>query len=278
MWSDVHRSFNSMAYLDKFYYQLYGSESNTKLVFLHGLMGSGRNWGTIIQGLKDDFHILALDQRGHGRSFHPPSGYHPKDFAQDLAILLDELQWKQIALVGHSLGGRVALEFATLWPERLSRLVIEDISPGWSIASARSIEQYLAAVPTPFRDLREAKLFLLTTFAEKYGTRLAQFLLTNITETPEGTADWRFFKPGILEALYASRKEERWEQVKKLSLPTLVVRGENSQDLSRADFERMLASNPNFVRGCEIADSGHWVHFEKPTEFTRTLREFLLEL
>src|SRR5512135_2152018 len=101
-----------MSYLDNFSYQVLGNEKGAKVVFLHGLMGSGVNWRKIAQSLEADYQVLIFDQRGHGRSFQPSSGYAPEDYANDLALILEELRWEKILLVGHSMGGRNALHFA----------------------------------------------------------------------------------------------------------------------------------------------------------------------
>src|SRR4051812_15656878 len=116
--------------LSQFHHQIAGNPAGHKLVFLHGLMGSASNWRKITPAFENDYQILIYDQRGHGRSFKPISGYTPADFAGDLKNIIDELGWEKIHLVGHSMGGRNALEFAQLFPRRIDHLVIEDITPG----------------------------------------------------------------------------------------------------------------------------------------------------
>src|SRR6185437_2661695 len=106
------------------YHQIAGNPEGHKLVFLHGLMGSLANWRRITPAFENDYEILTLDQRGHGRSFQPATGYEPSDFAADLAACLDELGWTRSHLVGHSMGGRNALEFASLFPQRTASLVV----------------------------------------------------------------------------------------------------------------------------------------------------------
>ena len=110
--------------IEQFHHQISGNPSGNKLVFLHGLMGSMTNWRRITPAFENDYQILTYDQRGHGRSFHPQHGYKPTDFAGDLKAILDELGWYNIHLVGHSMGGRNALEFAYLFPRRADKLVI----------------------------------------------------------------------------------------------------------------------------------------------------------
>ena len=132
-----------MSHLENFHYQVLGASSAPKLVFLHGLLGSGNNWRKITAQFQDRFQILIYDQRGHGRSFQPDTGYAPEDYAQDLTKILDELNWAKINLVGHSMGGRNALAFSTMNPERLNSLVIEDIGPTSGKDSVDKIERLL---------------------------------------------------------------------------------------------------------------------------------------
>ena len=87
------------------------------------------NWRRITPHFEQEYQILIFDQRGHGQSFHPPSGYFPKHYAQDLEDILKELGWNHIYLVGHSLGGRNALAFASKFTHRVGKLVVEDIGP-----------------------------------------------------------------------------------------------------------------------------------------------------
>src|SRR5262249_49515748 len=152
---------------------------------------SGNNWLKITPAFQNEFHILTFDQRGHGRSFHPPSGYHPRDYAQDLKHILDELGWNSSALVGHSMGGRNAMEFACHFSQRVKALVIEDIGPEADFAAFERIERLLSLVPTPFRSRAEAKDF----FDNQYPQEIAfypqpevvsRFLLANIEQKPDG--------------------------------------------------------------------------------------------
>ena len=113
-----------MSFLNHFNYQLLGDPQAPKLVFLHGLMGSAANWRKITTAFTEKYHILLYDQRGHGRSFQPSSGYKPEDYASDLQQILKELGWEKIFLVGHSLGGRNALNFAFKNPKNLTCLGI----------------------------------------------------------------------------------------------------------------------------------------------------------
>ena len=267
-----------MGYLENFHHQITGNPQGDKLVFLHGLMGSGANWRRIAQAFEPEFHILTFDQRGHGRSFQPESGFHPRDYADDLRRILEELHWDRIYLVGHSMGGRNALEFAAHFPRRVKALVIEDIGPDSKSAANSNIERLLALVPVPFASREAAREF----FEKQYPALISfnpqpvvvsRFFLSNMEQKPDGTQDWRFSLPAVRETLREGRQEDHWDQFQNLKMPTLVVRGETSRDLPRAVYERMLKVLPT-ARGVEIPGAGHWVHFDQPEAFIRALKEF----
>lgn len=249
------------------------------MVFLHGLMGAGGNWRKILTHFKDRYQILIFDQRGHGRSFHFPEGYAPENYADDLKKILDELGWDRIHLVGHSMGGRNAMNFNFRFPDRIEKLVIEDIGPEGDAAAMDKVLRLLDIVPTPFADKDSAKAFFKNEFPDQVKNHpqsqiIGPYLMTNIEEKADGTADWRFFKDGIIQSLKAGHFRKAWGEVEAIQCPCLWIRGENSQDLSRQEFEKIQATNPR-IQAVEIPGSGHWVHFEKPAEFTQALESFL---
>jgi esterase len=271
-----------MSYLQNFKYDIEGPEAGQKLVFLHGVMGSGANWRKITPYFREKYRVLTFDQRGHGWSFKPEKGYTPEDYSDDLLKIIDELGWDKIILVGHSMGGRNALQFAHSHPERLIALVVEDIGPeGNPVAMERTLKM-VEGVPAPFLDKAAAKKYFETEFLEKMKNHpqkaiLGPYLFTNIEGKPDGSADWRFNKAGILFSLRSGHFRPRWDQVRDVKVPTLFIRGQKSQDFTAEEMKKVLHLNPS-IKGVEIADSGHWVHFDQPAEFIRVLEEFLISL
>lgn len=268
-----------MPYLQNFKYDIEGPENAPKMVFLHGVMGSGANWRKITPQFRDQYRVLTFDQRGHGWSFKPAGGYAPEDYAEDLRKILDELGWEKIILIGHSMGGRNALQFAHSYPERVEALVIEDIGPEGNPRAMERTVKLIEMVPTPFPSKTVAKEFFANEFPEKIKDHpqkdiLGPYFFTNIETKADGTADWRFHKEGILFSLRSGHFRPRWEQVRDLAMPTLFVRGERSEDFTREEFRKVTTINPR-VSAVEIAGAGHWVHFDKPAEFTQVLKDFL---
>jgi esterase len=267
------------SYLEQFNYQFIGPEQGPRWIFLHGLMGYGINWRTIANGIGQTERVLLFDQRGHGKSFHPSSGFAPSDYADDLKNITDELGWEKFILVGHSMGGRNALEFAHLYPQKLEKLVIEDMGPEGDPGAPAYYQWLLDLVPTPFPNKLAAKEFFLNQFGSLVAgktenpTTLGQYLYSNITEATDGKAVWRFSKDAILGTVLQGRANEMWDKLRALNIPTLIVRGENSKELTHETFSRMCVSNPQ-VTGVEISNAGHWVHSDQPQEFLAVIRKF----
>jgi esterase len=270
---------SKMSFLEKFYHQVSGnSESEKKLVFLHGVMGFAANFRRIAKAFEADYEVLVYDQRGHGRSFKPETGYAPENYADDLLKIIDELGWKSIHLVGHSMGGRAAYYFASHFQDRVTRLVIEDIGPSMYQQGADFISRLLDSVPVPFIDKRTARSWFDSEFQAIFAShpkkeQLAEYLYANLMENEQKEAVWRFSEAAIRESIAQGRARERWEDIAELSVPTLVVRGENSTDLPREIYLRMLKTNP-LIEGIEIPGAGHWIHADQPEMFIEALRTF----
>lgn len=267
-----------MSVLSNFHTQITGPEGGSKLVFLHGVMGFASNFRRIAKAFENEYQVLTYDQRGHGRSFHPAIGYAPDDYAHDLLGIIDELGWEKIRLVGHSMGGRAAYHFAAKFPDRLTQLVIEDIGPAMYAKGSGFVTKLLDTVPVPFPSKKAAKDWFDRDFVEVFKDErkvesLAGYLYANITENEKGEGVWRFYEPGIRESVAAGRAAERWEEIEAIETPTLLIRGEFSQDLPREVYDRMLKVNP-LIEGIQFEDSGHWVHSDHPERFIEVLRAF----
>ena len=278
------------SYLSQFNYQLVGPEAGRRWVFLHGLMGYGSNWRKITSGLEKTERVLTYDQRGHGRSMKPLSGYAAEDYADDLFLISQELGWDKFILVGHSMGGRSALMFAHKFPEKLEKLVLEDIGPESDQEAPQYYRELMGLVPTPFASKLAAKEFFmnefpqrLRKFANSSGKRarqienidtLGQYLYSNVIEREDQKVDWRFSPEAIHQSVLLGRAKDHWSELRSLPVETLVIRGANSTELSHEVFQKMCLSNPR-VQGVEIPNAGHWVHADQPQLFLRALQEFI---
>lgn len=284
------------SYLDQFNYQFLSgggrrwtlnevqaenaSPGLTRWVFLHGLMGYAINWRKITTLMGPNDLCLIFDQRGHGQSVKPEHGYAPEDYAQDLKHIVDEIGWTRFNLVGHSMGARNALLFASRHAEYLERLVLEDLGPEGSDEALPYYERLLDSVPAPFPTKLAAKEFFMNDFRKVpvRGDRetIGLYFYSNIVDLPGGGADWRFSKQAILDSVRQGRAKDHWNEFRALSVPTLVIRGAQSAELSRETFEKMGRANPR-VELVEIADAGHWVHYDQPEKFVEALKSFAMK-
>jgi esterase len=250
--------------------------------FLHGLMGYALNWRKIISDLEKSERVLVYDQRGHGKSMKPLTGYATEDYADDLFLISQELGWEKFILVGHSMGGRNAMMFAHKFPEKVDKLIIVDIAPEPNPESPEYFKKLLNLVPTPFASKSEAKEFFENNFSEKFKTlgkaenakTLGAYFYANLIEEESGKVDWRFSKQAILDSVQLGIAKDHWNELRQLPMPTLFIRGENSNDLKPEVFQKVLRANPR-IRGVEIHNAGHWVHSDQPEEFLRVLKDFV---
>ncbi len=269
------------SYLENFNYQILGPERGRRWVFLHGLMGSLVNWKKIVSSLNATERTLIFDQRGHGKSFQPATGYSPEDYADDLFLITQDLGWDDFILVGHSMGARNSLVFAARFPEKVNKLVMEDLGPE---AKPKALDYYLElmhAIPLPFSSLREGKEFFLNQFPRLWRGKsaepveiLGQFLYSNLIENAQGQAWFRFSPAAVTESVRWGRQNDHWEELRDLRVPTLIVRGQNSNELSVETFLQMKTENPTLT-AVQIANAGHWVHYDQPEEFLRSLKSFV---
>ena len=268
-----------MSYLSNFHYAILGSNTRERIVFIHGLMAFAANWRKIANRLDSEFQCLIYDQRGHGRSFKPDTGYSPEIFAEDLDKITTELGWDKFHLVGHSMGGRNAMVFANLYPHKVRTLVIEDMSPERDDNMESYYKKMLNGIPTPFTSKLAMKSFFETEFNKIFSSKeppavLSTFLQANMEEKYDGLYDWRFSKNAVFEIVKEGHLQDRWLEVSSFKMPVLLIRGENSHILSRETFEKMLVVNPN-IEGIEILGTGHWIHYEKFEEFVQCVRRFI---
>lgn len=269
-------------HIDNFNYSILGTNTQQRVVFLHGLMAFSANWRKIANLLENQYQCLIYDQRGHGRSFKPETGYSLDILAEDLNKITTELAWQDFHLVGHSMGANVAMVFAHKFPNKVKTLTIEDMGASVLADSYKYYEKMLNLVPTPFTSKEAVKHFFENEFLKLFNPSenpkvLVSFLQANIEEKePGGTYDWRFSKQAIIEIAKQSREKDRWLEVSSFKMPVLLIRGENSHVFSKEEFHKMQQINPQ-ITGVEIKGAGHWLHYEKYQEFTQILLKFLQE-
>jgi len=244
------------------------------MVILHGLYGSGANWGQHARRLAADYRVLLPDLRNHGRSPHAEPMTYPA-MAQDVLALLDAQGIERTVLIGHSMGGKAAMALALSAPERVRALVVADIAPvdyGPSDEHEGIIAAMRAVPLAECRTRQEVDAALVDGGIDTLMVR--QFLLTNLVR--EGDAfHWRIPLATLAAALPALGD---FPEPDGLYIgPTLFVHGGRS-DYVRPEYEPSILQWFPQAQIETIDSAGHWLHVEKPDAFAAVLDDFLDEL
>lgn len=243
-----------------------GGAGRPPLIILHGLLGSSRNWQTTGRDLAESYHVFALDLRNHGQSPHAEE--------IDFDLMVDDvLAWMEghalgrATLLGHSMGGKVAMLFACRHPERVERLVVVDIAPKDHWVGHRA--EFAAMTELDLRDLKsraEAEL-RFEARVEDWGMR--KFLATNLEQDENGAWRWLINLPGLSAALPALEKNSLAES-DRFEGPTLFVIGGRSTFVLPNDLAAIRQHFPH-VRIETIATAGHNPHLQARAEFVRAV-------
>ncbi|UFN46814.1 alpha/beta fold hydrolase [Roseomonas sp. OT10] len=237
------------------------------VVLLHGLFGQSRNFATLREALSDRHRVLALDLRDHGDSPHAPvEGYGA--MAADVAETLAALGAEGAAVIGHSMGGKVAMRLALDHPAALSRLVVSDIAPVPYAPAFRGHAAAMQALPLhPGLTRREADAALAGAVPEA-GVRA--FLLQNLDFA---APRWKI---GLAEIAAGLPEIEGWEAPAgaRWDGPVLVVRGGRSPYV-RPEHEPLFTALFPRARFAVVEKAGHWIHAEDPAGFLVAIRPFL---
>jgi esterase len=241
-----------------------GGAGKPPLVVLHGLLGSSRNWLTTGGDLAARYHVFALDLRNHGKSPHGAPMDYPTMMA-DVLAWMDAEGLGKVALMGHSMGGKVAMLLACRHPDRVERLVVVDIAPRDYLSQAHRAE---------FAAMNELRLDTLQSRGEaelRFEARvkdwaMRKFLTTNL-ERDESGGGWRWqINLPVITAALSLVEENSLVSEDKFDGPVLFVTGGKSHYVREADRSVITAHFPK-ARVTVVADSGHNPHMETRAEF-----------
>jgi esterase len=241
------------------------------LVILHGLFGISDNWVTFGKRMGADFSVFIPDLRNHGQSPHSPV-FDYSSMVEDLAEFLDDRGLDEIFLLGHSLGGKIAMQFAIGHPDRIMKLVIVDISPRKYPPNLEH-QQLLDAMLSVDLDGIDSRSEAEKQLALRIGSqKLRQFLLKNLYWNSRSRLEWRLNLASINANL--PQMFEGIEEGKDFRKPALFIRGGQSGYISDTDLPLIRSMFPDSELET-IMIAGHWVHADAPEEFYSLVSAFL---
>lgn len=250
----------------KLFYREYGQ--GQPMIILHGLMGSSDNWLPQAKMLGEHYHVWVVDQRNHGQSPHSTE-FNYNVLSNDILDFIQEHGIEKPVIIGHSMGGKAAMNFALAHPDKLEKLIIVDIAPKAYDVRHDHIVEGLKAVPIDSVQSRQEANDALAPHISIEAVR--QFLLKNLMRKPEGGFGWRINLPVIdqsLEMISGGLVNDGVFEKK-----TLFIRGSKSDYILDDDREAMKKIFPNST--LVTMETGHWVQAEKPEEFVQVVLSFL---
>jgi pimeloyl-ACP methyl ester carboxylesterase len=251
----------------KLHFRELGKGNGQPIIMLHGIFGSSDNWLTSSRMLSEQFHTYAVDLRNHGHSPHGDEFDYPV-MVQDVVGFIDDHGIADPVVIGHSMGGKVAMNLAVAHPDKVHKLIVVDIAP-----KPYNMEDYiflkgLNAIPIDEVTSRQQADEILATYVEEPDVR--QFLLKNLQRQSDGGFKWKLNLPSMTANILNIGLPLQFEGT--FEKPALFIRGSRSNYIKDDDFDRIRKIFP--AAEFETLDSGHWVPAEKPNEFVEVVTKF----
>jgi len=255
----------------RFRYLEWGDAASEPIVLLHGFSSTAAGWSRVGEALADRYHVVALDQRGHGQTeWDPQARYTDAHLAADARALAQHLSLPPFTLIGHSMGGAVAFTYAASYPDDLRRLVIEDSAP---LPPGRTPPD----VRNSFTSRAELEGYVRATNPTLPEEALQQRIDLYYRERPDGTWGYRADVVGIRQGRSTQDNDALWTAVRSVRCPTLVIRaGAEPPLVSEETAERLTRENPR-IEVVTVPNAGHNIHFAHYDAFMPILRQFLAQ-
>ena len=243
-------------------------EQGTPVILLHGLFGMAENLAMVARPLAESFQVYSLDLRNHGRSFRSKN-MSIQAMAEDVLAFMEANHIAQAHLLGHSLGGKVAMQVALQKPDTVRSLVVADIAPVTYGPHHNTIFKGLQSIDLSALKSRKEADGIMRECVDEQGVR--SFLLKSLYRNEQGNFDWRF-NVAVLEAQYDQIRRGN-ETENSYSGPTLFIKGENSSYIEPHHADTIKSLFPNMQLKM-IQNTGHWLHAEKPVAFAALVQKF----
>jgi esterase len=263
----------------RLHYLDWGSAGKPWLVFLHGGGQTAHTWDIVCLALRDRYHVVAVDLRGHGDSeWSPELDYGPAAHARDVLGLLDHLGAEQAMLVGMSLGGMSAMYATAVAPERVRALVVVDVAPNAPPDRGRDVVAFMNS-KVELNTLDDYVEQALSFNPRRDRELLRTSLMFNLRQRAGGGLAWKWdprpmAHPESRREEWNRVRQELWERAAGIETPTLLVRGRESKILLPEDAEELVAHMRD-ARWVEVPDAGHTVQGDNPAGLLRELEAFL---
>jgi len=263
----------------KLHYLDYGNPSKAPVVCIHGLSGNAHNFDGLAAHLSGDHHVMSIDVRGRGDSeWGPPVEYAPPVYVSDLSLMLEALEIKRVTLIGTSMGGIISMIFAGGYPQRVKRLVLNDIGPEVNPEGLKRITDYFTEAPNDFKDMAEVAAYYRANYPFLAATpepELIEFVRWAVKPDGTGRLTWKIDPAvrNIPRTGTAARPMDLWVPYARIAARTLVIRGAESDILAPDTAERMCRVLPG-AKLVEITGVGHAPTLAEPAAVA-AIREFL---
>ncbi len=242
------------------------------IVLIHGLFGSLENLNMVAKPLAQAYCVTSVDVRNHGDSFHASSMSY-SELAQDIINLLDHLNIEKCLLLGHSMGGKIAIQVALMQPERITKLLVADIAPVSYPPHHLKIIEGLQAIDLSVVSKRKDADTQLAPFVDNIGVR--QFLLRNLALNSQGKFSFKCSLTNISLCYPQIMKANELPISKAPYLgQTLFIKGGNSDYILPEHREAITTLLPN-SKAKIIQAAGHWLHAEKTLAFNKIVADFI---
>lgn len=239
------------------------------IIILHGLFGTLDNWQTIAKQLAENYWVFIVDQRNHGRSPHLPDLSYPL-MAADLKAFMDQQWIPRAHIIGHSMGGKTAMQFAIDYPDMVDKLIVVDIAPPPNEAGHQIIFDALFSIDLKTLEHRSAADSILEKRIADFGVR--QFLLKNLSRNKEGGFRWKMNLEAIFNnysnILAGIALDDTYDG------ETLFIKGARSDYIGTSQ-ESVINQLFSDVDIAVIENAGHWVHADQPKALLDQVLTFL---
>lgn len=254
-----------------------GAPGSPVVMMIHGLAGQARVFDLIAAHLAARFHVYCLDVRGRGESaWGPLEEYGTDTYVADLEAVREALGLQRFALIGTSMGGIISMNYAPKYPQRVDRVVLNDIGPEIDPIGLQRISAYVGQAPEMFADMKA----VLKYYRENYGPmvehlpedHLVEFARANVRKNDNGVYVWKM-DPAVRKFGGPQPAMDQWEAAKGIAAPVLILRGALSDVLNAATAAKMVELMPNATL-VEVPGVGHAPILSEP-ESVRALDAFL---